>query len=126
MYQSRSENVGALALPHKGELELPLVRVCVQVLAEFGIDRVSLVRCVAIESSGHVPHIRFQRLDLVLVPLVDLDYLSVELTHLLQQLDAGLIRLIVLFFKLNDVVCRGLDLPLQGLPVVEQRLIFLL
>ena len=42
------------------------------------------------------------------------------------QLNAGLIRLVVLLFELDDVVCRGLDLSLQGFPVVEQRLIFLL
>ena len=126
MNQSRSEDVGALALPHEGELELPLVWVSVQVIAELGINRVGFVSCVAIEASGHVPHIRFQRLDLVLVPLVNLDHFSVELAHLLEQLDAGLIRLVVLLFELDDVVRRGLDLPLQGLPVVEQRLIFLL
>ena len=126
MDQSRSENVGSLALPHEGELQLPLVRVRVQVLAELGINCVGFVRCVAIEASGHVPHIRFQRLDLVLVPLVNLDHLSIELAHLLEQLNAGLIRLVVLLFELDDVVRRGLDLPLQGLPVVEQRLIFLL
>ena len=126
MNQSRSEDVGPLAFPHEGEFELPLVWVSVQVLAELRINRVSFVRCVAIETSGHVPHIRFQRLDLVLVPLVNLDHLSVELTHLLEQLNAGLIRLVVLLFELDDVVCRGLDLSLQGFPVVEQRLIFLL
>ena len=65
--EARAEDVGALALAHERELKLSLVRVGVEILAQLGVDGVGLIGHVDVEASCHIPHIRLQRLNLVVV-----------------------------------------------------------
>ena len=107
-----AELVDTRRLSHEHDLELLAVRVVVDVLCQLGVDCVRLDGDVNSDSALKVNDVLLQGL-----------YLGLKVAHLLQQLQARLVRLEALLLKLHDVVCGRLHLPMELVFVVEKAFV---
>ena len=105
--------IDALRLTHEHDLQLLLVRVVVNVLSKFCVDRISLYRDIHGNSLLDID-------ELLLVLCLQLfnirfksTYVLFQSAHLLEQLETQLVGLEAPLLELQYVVRRRLDLPLK-------------
>ena len=116
---ARAKLIDAFRLAHEQDLELFLVRVVVDVVAERYVGDIRLDRYVELHLVGNIVEDVGELLDvqaeLVVFPTeagVIVPELLVELAHLIEQLEARLVGHVQFLLNLQHVVGRDLHLPL--------------